>query len=525
MVRPPRLTGIEGKKMRQTTLLFSSLLLILVCTQGVFSVAEGEEFTASYELLLDGSGFYSGSNLSIGNAVMSADGSTILAYTYYYYGTERNLFVIDTTTGARTDVALDADGSWGVVGPYMAISEDGSVAFLADTNSTSLFRVSGGTMTKILDRDNWADINRVNSVRTTSLGDVVFFCEDNDDIWRLPSAGGTPVRVVNDSEVARDGGSGRKVQGFDVSDDGGTIVFSLFGYYNGSDILSNPEIFVSENTGFRQLTYDSDTSWKTHLGVSGDGSTAVIYDQVSDWWTVINVASSAETPIYPAGYNVAGAVLPTNGSHVFFNDDGTRGGMLIRANGSDGIDLFPSAPIYISATYSPQISGDGSRVSFVHSTRLLYTGTLWPVDALDPGPTVESITFSPDEIPDNDPSVIVTLEAAITDPDGLADVARTSLDHLIDGTYVGYAADLPVYFTWNPHDDGSPPDVNPGDGIYTTSGVTGGQYPNITNMTVRVSAQDDVGHVFVRDVELWVCPPEGCSIFSDGFESGHTGAW
>lgn len=512
--------------MRKASLFLGFLVSVLIFggMQGKL-FASGGGFTASYELLLDGTGFYSGYDLSIGSAVMSADGSTILAYTYYYHGDQRNLFVINTTTGARTDVALHADGSWGVVGPYMAISEDGTVAFLADTNSTSLFRVSGGTMTKILDRDDWADINRVNGVRTTSLGDLVFFCEDNDDIWRLPSAGGTPVRVVNDSEVARDGGSGRKVQGFDVSDDGNTIVFSLYGYYNGSDIISNPEIFVSESSGFRQLTNDTNTEWKTNLRVSGDGSTAVIYDQVSDWWTVIDVAMGAETAIYPTSYNVAGAVLPFNGSHVFFNDNGTRGGRWIRADGSEGIDLFPSAPIYISATYSPQISADGSRISFIYGTNKLYTGTPWNSDALDPGPTVESIAFSPDEIPDNDANVVVTLTAAITDPDGLADVARTSLDHLIDGSYGGYVADLPVYFTWNPHDDGSPPDVNPGDGIYSTSGATGGQYPNITNMTVRVSAQDDIGHVYVRDVELWVCPQEGCSIFSDGFESGHTGSW
>lgn len=510
--------------MRQACVRFSVFVLVFAGISGI-AVAERGDFEASYELLLDGTGFYSGNNLCIGSAVMSADGSTILAYTFYYYGTERNLFVIDTVTGARTDVALDATASWGVVGASMAISEDGSVAFVADTAADSVFRVFSGTMTKILDKDDWVDINRVNSLRTTALGDVVFFCEDNDDIWSVAAGGGTPTRVVNDSEVPRDGGSGRKVQGFDVSDDGETIVFSLYGYDNGSGTLPNPEIFVHESTGFRQLTDDTDTLWKTHLVLSGDSSTAVIYDQVSDWWTALDVVTGSATLLHPASYNVAGAVLPSDGSRVFFNDNGTRGGKLIRADGSDGIDMFPSAPIYIGATCSPQISGDGSRVAFISGSKLLYTGELWPTAALDPGPTVESIAFDPAEVPNDDPTTTVVLTAAITDPDGLADVARTSLDHLLDGTREGYSSNLPVYFHSNPHDDGSPPDVDPGDGVYSTSGVCGGEYPNITRLTVRVSAQDDDGHVYVRDTMLYICPPEGCSIFSDGFETGTTSSW
>ncbi len=97
------------------------------------------DFTASYELLLDGTGFHPGGDLWIGSAVMSADGRRILAYTFNYYGDERNLFVINTTTGARTDVALDPTASWGVIGASMAISEDASVAFIADTAGTRSF--------------------------------------------------------------------------------------------------------------------------------------------------------------------------------------------------------------------------------------------------------------------------------------------------------------------------------------------------------------------------------------------------
>ncbi len=510
--------------MRQACFRFGVVIMVLSGIPGITVEAQGN-FTASYELLLDGEGFYSGNNLSVGKAVMSADGTTILAYTYYYHGDERNLFLINTTTGARADVPLDASASWGVVGASMAISENGSVAFIADTARDSIFRVSGGTMVKIFDKSDWSEINYVNGLRTTSSGDAVYFHEDNDDIWSVAAAGGAPTREVNDSEVPRDGGSGRKVRGFDVSDDGGTIVFSLYSYYNGSATVTKPEVFVRESTGFRQLTNDSGTSEKTYLEVSGDGSTTVFYDAVSDWWTSLNVATGAATLLHPTDYNVAGAVLPYNGSRVFFNDNGTRGGKLIRSNGSDGIDMFPSPPIYIGATYSPQISGDGSRVAFVSTSRLLYTGTLWPSVALDPGPTVDSISFDPSEIPDNDASATVVLTATISDPDGLADVARTSLDHLLDGTREESGSNLPIFFAWNPHDDGSAPDVNPGDGIYTTEGGTGGQYPDITNLTVRVSAQDDAGHVYVRDVELWVCPQEGCSIFSDGFEGGDIGAW
>ena len=70
------------------------------------------------------------------------------------------------------------------------------------------------------------------------------------------------------------------------------------------------------------------------------------------------------------------------------------------------------------------------------------------------------------------------------------------------------------------------PDANPGDGIYSTSGETGGAYPDTTEVTIRVSAQDDDLNGYVRDVDLFVCPPEGCGfIFVDDFESGNTSAW
>ena len=191
---------------------------------------------------------------------------------------------------------------------------------------------------------------------------------------------------------------------------------------------------------------------------------------------------------------------------------------MIRSNGSDGIDMFPSAPIYIGAHGSPQISGDGSRVELVYSTEYLYTGKLWPDSALYPGPRVQSITFDPAEIPDDEPGATVVLTAAISDPNGLADVARTSLDHLIDGAREEHQSDLPVYFAWDPHDDGSTPDANPGDGIYSTSGETGGAYPGTTEVTIRVSVQDDDVHVGVRDVDLFVCPPEGLVSFVDDFD-------
>ena len=116
---------------------------------------------------------------------------------------------------------------------------------------------------------------------------------------------------------------------------------------------------------------------------------------MSNWWTAIDVATGAETLLHPRDFDAAIPVLPFDGSRVFFRDDGTRGGKLIRSNGSDGIDMFPSAPIYIGAHGSAQISGDGSRVAFVYSTEYLYTGKLWPDSALYPGPTVQSIRFHP----------------------------------------------------------------------------------------------------------------------------------
>ena len=284
----------------------SVFFLVITSISGV-AVAVQPDFTASYELLLDGTGFHPGGDLWIGSAVLSADGRRILAYTFNYYGDERNLFVVNTTNGARTDVALDPTASWGVVGASMAISEDASVAFIADTARDSIFRVSDGTMTKIFDKSDWSDINYVNSLRTTALGDVVYFREDNDDIWVVAAAGGAPTRAVNDSEVPRDGGGGRKIYTFDVSDDGLTIVFGSWATTTVV-VIFPPGDLVLDGGGFRQLTSDPGTSWKTRLEVSGDGSTAAIYDQVSDWWTAIDVATGAATLLHPTDFDAEGPV-------------------------------------------------------------------------------------------------------------------------------------------------------------------------------------------------------------------------
>ena len=93
--------------MRERSLIMKTSAYCFIMTTIVilisgFAAATQPNFEASYRLLLDGTGFYSGYDMSIGSAAMSDDGSTIIAYTYYYYGSERDLFIIDTSSGVRS---------------------------------------------------------------------------------------------------------------------------------------------------------------------------------------------------------------------------------------------------------------------------------------------------------------------------------------------------------------------------------------------------------------------------------------
>ncbi len=509
--------------------------LAIVAVLAVPGSPQASELWASYWKLLDGNDYFaSGEHLVFDAARLSADGTTIIAVGYSSVTGGRTMLFFDATTGDETEVTLPA----GVSSTYrgaVAISADGTRAFFADSGNDSLYRVDRNapgtpTVTKILDQDDYQganpnNINGIYQVRTLAAGDAVLFNEDRDDLWRVDALTGAASLVVDDELVPRDGGIGWAVSWFDVSDDESVIAFTLTGYNDGAT-HQKPELFVMSGGSYSQLTNESLPVFpyhvpKSYVEINGQGTIITYDDSGVGQWTSIHTDGSDKHQLHPASSNVAGSSMSGDGQLLLFNDMYAAGGHLARTDGSGGTDIMPIYPIGLWATLHPEISADGSRMSFVSggNFRKLYAGALRPASWVGPGPTIDPITLDPLWLPATDPGSGVMLTVAISDPHGPTHVVGTCIGHYIDGKLKGYWEDLPVLFNTAPHDDGANPDQSAGDYLYSTFGVIAGGYPNVPRLNLRVGAQDVDGNVTLREVVLRIYE------FQDGFESGDLSAW
>jgi len=414
-----------------------------------------------------------------------------------------------------TSVPLPAD----LIGiGEVAIDYDGSRAFFMAREGIGLrllFKVEGGVATQILDTNDYSEIGSCRGIETTADGEYVYFFEVSDDVWRIRHGGGTPEKVIEDTEVPREEVSqsqGRKVKDFAISADGSTIAFVLYGYVDPTDgYRYKDELFVLDGDGYRQLTNDDKNVCKGHIDISGDGTTIVFSaSSPQNKWYSIRSDGSAKIALEDSSYNVAGSVLNYNGTMMFYNDGGPGGGRLVNTDGSGGIDLIPYIAVVLDIPLGAHrdlcISDDGSRISFRYYS-VLHVGYLNDPEAVPDSPTIHNIVFDPPAMPRGDPGARIILTSKISDPQGLADIERTSIGELVDGRLEVFSY-VPVYFSsayhYTANDRGDWPDETAGDGIFSSAGRPGSKIDELDQMTVRVGAMDASKTVVLADTVLFI---------------------
>ena len=501
---------------------FVILLEILVITFLVMSVVPvcGLSDFGSSDVLQDDFSFYAVydrllNSFDFTHAAMSGDGNKLI-----YFGRDKTsliyaVYTVNTDGTGLTQIALpDLEGAG--IGE-LAIDHDGSRAFFM---AGGVFcKVENGVATKIFDRDDYPDIGGILSqIQTTADGGYVYFLDDapsDNDVWRVAHSGGSPELVIDDVLVQRDGGVGKQVQEFAISDDGSTIVFALHGYAGESGYRSKCELFVRDATGgYRQLTNDDDDVWKVYPAISGDGSTIVFYVGSPQYkWYSIKSDGSAKIFLEDGGYNTGGPVLNYDGTKMFYNDQKANGGRLVNTDGSGGLDLFPVWNVVtIAARTDLCINDDGHRISFISfgsisifpSDHVVYIGYLDNITAVPDAPIIESIAFDPPAMPRGDPDAVIVLTSEISAPQGLADIKCTITDELVDGRLERRYDNIPVRFYHAANDVGRAPDETAGDGIFSSAGTPAPKIDELDQMTVRMGVEDASGTVVVADTVLFI---------------------
>jgi hypothetical protein len=468
---------------------------------GLPEASQNFSFYAVYDRLVDLNSFDST------HAAMSGDGNKLI-----YSGRDKTshiytVYTVNTDGTGLTQIALpDLEGA-GI--EELAIDQDGSRAFFMVKYYGPIYKVEGGTATKIFDTDDYPDIGEgLSQIQTTADGGYVYFKDSDRDVWRVAHSGGSPELIIDDYLVPRDGGPGWSVNEFAISDDGSTIAFTLTGYrdhdYFGIDSYkAKRELFVWDATGgYRQLTNDDDNVEKYRPAISGDGSTIVFRYSLSNKWDSIKSNGSARIFLEYAGSDIAGPVLSYDGTKMFYHSH-KADGRLVNTDGSGGIDLFPKFPIQISADGDPCISDNGHRISFRKLGTDVYVGYLNDPDAVPDAPVIKSMALDPPAMPRGDPDAVIVLTSEISDPQGLADIKRTSTNELVDGRLEHYD-NIPVSFTHAANDIGRAPDQTAGDGIFSSAGKPGGKIDELDQMTVRMGVKDASGAVVVADTVLFI---------------------
>lgn len=454
-------------------------------------------------------------NVRIYHAAMSGNGRKIVFSGQVTGDGPLALYTVNADGSDLTSIPLPADLT-GIAD--VTIDYDGSRVFFRDNWYHLIYKVEGGVVTRILDTNDYPEINKCwEGIETTADGEYVYFREDRDDLWRIRHNGGAPEKVIEDTEVPREDSQGRKgwaVGKFAISADASTIIFELVGYEDPTNyygVSIKPELFVLDTSGYRQLTNDKDGVNKEYFDISGDGKTIVFSAGIpQNKWYSIHSDGSDKIALEDMGINVGGVSLTYDGTKMFYYDGLANGGRLVNTGGSGCIDLFPRwnvVTIVISATWDTCISDDGSRVSFRFGysswpfKEAVYVGYLNEPEAVPDAPIIHNIAFDPPAMPRGDPDAGIILTSRISDPQGLADIERTSTDPLLDGR-LEYGPDCPAYFPLAAHDDGRNPDRTAGDGIFSTEGQPGGKIDELDRMTVRMGAMDASKTVVVADAIL-----------------------
>jgi len=359
---------------------------------------------------------------------------------------------------------------------------------------------------------NWGGFSKI---RITADGGTIFLLKKESyqrgSLWRMDQSGGAIMKLFEYKDIIRDGGTGAGLKDFDISDDGNVIAFILIGYHDlESNFHYKYEIFVRVGSAYDQLTDDEENIMKDNIGISGNGN-KIIFTSSSpeNYWYSINRNGSNKTIIDNKHFDALKPEMDYEGKTLFYRDDGTNGGRTANTDGIWNLDMFSKIYNNTIDVYSGlSISDDASRISFIHRQGYdyyaLYYGYINDTSVITDSPEIINIEFSP-YFMSTDPEAVTVMENEIIDPQGITDIENTMVEILINGfRQPNGSDDVPVRFWDTPNDDGTPPDIAAGDGLFCTEGVQGPAIDEFSSITVRLGVSDKSKNITVADTVLFI---------------------
>lgn len=470
--------------------------------------------------------WYTGDNpgWSIKNACLSGDGSRIAMVTQDTTAPyTKHMRIMDIDGSNQVSAALPADTS----AIYsMDTDADGSVAYCQSAHSY-LYKFQGGSITEIFRPSDQAGVGDVSDIKTTALGDWVYFLDDepdNNDIWRVSSNGTACELIINDTAVQRNEGSGMQVASFDISNDGSRIAFTMYGYRKSDGgVVTKEELFVKNGSDIIQLTDTTPATYTIHPIISGNGQ--IVVADKNGTWTAYGWAGTWSKELTAAGYNFGGMGITNTGNKVFYNDAKGGGGSFALTNQAGIMHAMPAwniTNIAVHAHSMIDLSDDGLvccfRVSYgaFPEHAAFYVGRFTSTADTADAPNFGLLRLSPGVIPCGNPLTRMKLFAQVMDPQGSSDVTKMSVDRLIDDRHESDNQKVIVRFFSGPRNDGDGGDEAVDD-VWTAVADQAGGAQTVDRMTLRINAMDSTGTVRSCDVTLLADRPADESPRRGGF--------
>ena len=393
----------------------------------------------------------------------------------------------------------------------VTIDSAGSVVYFHSDPWIYKFEVDSDTVTGIFNiREEVGQVSP-NRIMVSGNGEYVFFRidggYDTGTIMRINSDGSEKDTVVYYKELIRDGGyAGGLQQYYSVCHDGSRIAFIMSGYHGTGGFGYKHELFLKDEEGYHQVTNEGVVTKKYHAFISGDGST-IIFSQSSDEkkWFSIGADGTGRSPIADYGFNFPGLDVTYDGSMMIHGEGSGKGGCLVSTDGSDEREIFPSGFLLFNHWWTEiRLSDDGSKVCFMYDgdddgvrTFSLNVGHFGNPFAVSDAPLIEQIQVTPSVIPDV-PDARVLLNTKISDPQGTGDIKGLVCNELVEARKTS-SSYVPVYFRWDPNDQGSEPDLTADDGIFSSEGTTRDIVDQFSEAGIRIGVMDNSWTVVVAD--------------------------
>ena len=481
------------------SLLFCTLIFPLSPLSAKPSTGTGNfTFYAVYDRIAD---LQSLNFKEIYNALFSRNGKRVVLYGRSHKTAKLALFTM-STEGKDIHAIPLPEALNGI--RDATLNSDGSVVYFLHAWSNALYKMENSRVFKIFDAAGYKQVTGIDQIQATTDGKWVYFREPRHSIWRVAHSGGAPERIFQEKEVTRDGGISANIGLFRISDDGKTIAFTINGFWDQRSVFHvKHEVFVQHQGSFKQLTNDSRNNFKERLSLSGNGN-VIAYTAAqpqSKMWTIYS--NGAQHRALETIVHVGPIDLNHDGTRLFYYDQ-AHGGRMVHTDGSKGIDLFPRYNVRAIALHAPwslAVTSLGDQIGFRFHDGV-YVGRIGKANAVADAPIIHKIELIPPLTSEELARQGTTVQAIISDPQGVTDIIRTETNGLLSGRTNNSDEKVPVFFQYPVNDAGAPPDQKKGDGIFSATGKPGRNPQALDETKLRVAAMDKSLTVVVADAPL-----------------------